>query len=273
MRLKTTTQQAPPTSSYTTATAAPSVATRAAASTTTATASPQIATIRVATKRRTKIPPARVLLWGTFLTPLVLVGSYLTHPTPQAQLPPRTEIVSQNGQMFARRIVSSEGFSQLVVGRVGEKPLWTEDITSDGVVVLSPDGRYLVTGQDHIETISNDPVHKLFTSNGSLSQYTFQCRDSVTGRVIWKRWGPASATTMPVGPNAVTVSPDGTHVAMAVEEGIRICSLQSGAFERFVSTLPKKLDPDVQLSYSPDGQRIIAAQGRGIEHWDINQGK
>jgi hypothetical protein len=254
MRLKTTPQYTPPATAYST-TATPSVATHAVA---------QKAVPMAVTKRLVKAIPARVLLWGTFLTPLVLVGSYLTRPVPYVALAPRTEIVSQNGQIFARRILRSDGVSQLVVGRVGEKPLWTEAFPKEGAVVLSPNERYIVTWAARFET---DPVQSFYPS---YTEYTFQCRDTVTRAEVWKRWGPASATTMPVGPNAVAVSPDGAHVAMVVEEGIRICSLQSGAFERFVSTLPKTLDPDVQLSYSPDGQRIIAAQGRGIEHWDIS---
>ncbi|WP_309713254.1 hypothetical protein [Armatimonas sp.] len=278
MRLKTTTQQTPPTSNYSTVTAAPPVATSVAASTTT-TASTRKSTPRVAIKRRKKISPARVFLWATFLTPLVLLGSYLIRPAPRVALIPRTEIVSQNGQMFARRIVSPDGFLQLAVGRVGEKPLWTEDITSDGVVALSPTGRYLVTGQvsKYGWPGNDDPLNELIKWHAppteTLPEYTLQCRDTVTQAEVWKRFGPASNTTMPIGPSAVTVSPDGAHVAMAVEEGIRIHSLQSGEFESFVSTLPKKLDPDVQLSYSSDGQRIIAAQSRGIDHWDITARK
>nr|WP_309692202.1 hypothetical protein [Armatimonas sp.] len=246
MRLKTTPQQTPLTS-YSTATAAPSVATSAAASATTSTPK---ATHRVATKRRTKLPAARVVLWATFLTPLILVGSYLTRPVPRIALAPRTEIVSQNGQMFARRILSPEGVSQLAVGRVGGKPLWTEEFSNEGIVAFSPDGRYIVTESTQAEDL-------------------FQCRDTVTRAEVWRRVGPASATTTPLGSNAAAVSPDGALVAMAVEEGLRFYSLQTGEFIRFLRTAPNNLEPDVQLRFSPDGQTLTATQASGTREFEM----
>ncbi|WP_394795304.1 WD40 repeat domain-containing protein [Armatimonas sp.] len=250
MRLKTTPQQTPLTS-YSTATAAPSVATSAAASATTSTPK---ATHRVATKRRTKLPAARVVLWATFLTPLILVGSYLTRPVPRIALAPRTEIVSQNGQMFARRILSPEGVSQLAVGRVGGKPLWTEEFSNEGIVAFSPDGRSIVT-----ESTQGDLV----------PEFTFQCRDTVTRAEVWRRFGPASATTTPLGSNAAAVSPDGALVAMAVDEGLRFYSLQTGEFIRFLRTAPNNLEPDVQLRFSPDGQTLTATQASGTREFEM----
>ena len=260
MRLKTTPQQTPLTS-YSTATAAPSVATSAAASATTSTPK---ATHRVATKRRTKLPAARVVLWATFLTPLILVGSYLTRPVPRIALAPRTEIVSQNGQMFARRILSPEGVSQLAVGRVGGKPLWTEEFSNEGIVAFSPDGRYIVT-----ESTQGDLGLWIHYIGPPTPEFTFQCRDTVTRAEVWRRFGPASATTTPLGPNAAAVSPDGALVAMAVEEGLRFYSLQTGEFIRFLRTAPNNLEPDVQLRFSPDGQTLTATQASGTREFEM----
>ncbi len=105
-------------------------------------------------KSRAKLTPTRAFLWATFLTPLVLLGGYFARPVPRIALPPRTEIVSQNGQMVARRIHSREGVSQLAIGRVGEKPLWTEDFSNEGIIAFSPDGRYIVTESTQAEDLS-----------------------------------------------------------------------------------------------------------------------
>ena len=211
---------------------------------------------------RLRITPTRAFLWATFLTPLVLLGGYFARSAKVLPLRPQTGIVSQNGQMMASRQVAEDGKEMLWVYPAGmSSSLWIMELPFNSPVALSPDGRYLITGESERDPLLGFPTSPL--------DYTLACRDTTTRGSVWKRLEQVNDATTPLGANAVTVSPDSSLVAVAVVEGIRVYSLHTGEFVRFINTAPNNLDPDVQLRFSSDGQTLTATQASGTREFEM----
>ena len=265
-----TSQQIPPTS-YS-STAAP-LTVAAGTGRTSAATTPTVAVVRRSPHvKRTLI---RLCLWVNFFIPIVVLGSYFARPVPHPPLVAKNEIVSQNGQMVARRVLGPDGMARLAVGHVGQKPLWTEVIPGDAAVALSPDGRYLITSMVVRQPGVNDDPAEFVKYNSSPdynipSDSKFECRETTNRASIWKRLSVDDPLTTPVGSDAIAVSPDGTQVAVAVVEGVRFYSLQSGEFIRFLRTAPHNLGSETQLSFSPDGRTLYAPQASGTDYWEMN---
>ena len=212
---------------------------------------------------------ARVFLWATFLTPVVLLGNYFAQPAKVLPLAPQTTIHSQNGAMVASRHLDENGKEILWVlplgMSLGMSPsalLWQIELSFDSPVAFSPDGRYLITGQ-----IVSDPLASL--ERISPTDYTLECRETTTRARVWRRLEWINNSTTPLGPGAVAVSPDSALVAVAVVEGIRFYSLQTGEFVRFLPTGPVTLNSSVQLRFSPDGRTLTAALASGNRVWQM----
>jgi WD40 repeat protein len=109
-----------------------------------------------------------------------------------------------------------------------------------------------------------------FTADGE--HFASLTKDGSVG--IWETVSGNEVARLPAGfpPYlAVTLSPDGKHLAAATLGSVQILEVTSG---KTVATLPGVLHMPHQMAFSADGQRLAAAYWNGtVKVWEINSSK
>jgi WD40 repeat protein len=172
----------------------------------------------------------------------------------------------------------------------GKSLFMHRNLETNGLAVLTPDGKQLVAGLDDrtvhlVDAVTGKKVRKLeagLTAAAATAPQTQRLALSRDGKTaVFSSWGSeVSITSLETGKlmtrispqgggaQAIALAPNGRFLAVGGYPGVHILGLTSGKEVRLLECVPTTFSQ--VLAYSPDGTRLAAVgQDGGLRLWDV----